>query len=147
MKLSLIILLFPLMVLADPSRESCDFYHELAAEFQCGPKGYLEEFGIPLCEKYLNAESGLHSTQLVEWFREVRFCLQQKLEDERSSFGDCRELKKGALDSHLGCYRETGFCELSWVDRATVLRLTSWRVFTPEVLSLMVRTTKICSPD
>lgn len=128
---------------AEPSRFSCEYYEEVEAEFSCGRKGYLQKFGIPLCKRYLSAEPGL-SPNLVTWLQEVRLCLQLNLENDLTSISNCAELKKAALDSHEGCYKSTGFCDLSLREKLKVMQLTSSRIFNRDVLRLARKLPGLC---
>lgn len=142
-KIFLFILFISTNLQAGPSRFSCEYYEEVESEFSCGRQGYLRKFGIPLCQRYLSAESGL-SPDLVNWLQEVRLCLQVELENNLNNISDCVGLKKIALTSHEGCYRSTGFCNLSFREKLKVLRLTSSMILNRDVLRLARKLPGIC---
>ena len=138
----LILFFLSFSVLAGPSETDCKYYLEIENSYKCGPRGYLLNFGHRLCEKYLRGEP--HSRPAVqEWFPKVRYCLQDFI--SRGTFFDCADLRKQALDSHVGCYKTTGFCELSGKDERQILRMTSGDLFRPSVLSLAIRVKSECA--
>ena len=137
----LLLILISLNAFAGPSETDCRFYLEVEESFKCGPRGYLLNFGHRLCEKYLRAEP--HARSAVQlWFPKVRFCLQDFI--STGTFLNCDDLRKQALDSHVGCYKSTGFCELSGKDERQILRMTGGDVFRPSVLSLAFKVKSAC---
>ncbi|MGZ5279725.1 MAG: hypothetical protein ACXWC9_07285 [Pseudobdellovibrionaceae bacterium] len=100
-----------------PSALNCDFYQQIEDEMQCGPQAYFQRWAGPMCEKYLQSESNLFqslflSSELKAWFPQVRLCLQEEL---ALRFPDlmCKNLDQHAKLSHIECYVQTGYCELS----------------------------------
>ena len=137
----LLLLLISFSALAAPSETDCRYYLEVEKHFKCGPRGYLLNFGHRLCEKYLRSEP--HARPAVQtWFPKVRYCLQDFI--AHGSFTNCSDLKEQALESHIGCYVSTGFCELSGKDERQLLRMTSGDLFRPSVLLLALRIKPEC---
>lgn len=128
---------------AGPSRTDCGYYKQIEEEYKCGPKGYPLKFGYPLCQKYLKSEPNL-SKNLKKWFPKVRHCLQDYIERKHGSIRDCQDLKVKALNSHIGCYKQTGFCELYFSDRLSILNVTSTDIFNGDVVSLAMKVTAEC---
>jgi hypothetical protein len=109
-----------------PSQDSCASYQCLENQKKCGAQSYIKTFGQPQCQKYLNMQPDV-SNSLQIWFRNVRYCLQEKLIDNQKK--SCAELEKIGFDSHIECYLQTGFCDLSWADYTTVFRSVGASLF------------------
>lgn len=101
-----------------PSDQSCEFYTCKEQELACGPKGYWQDFGPPYCEKFLKDEARF-SPQSQIWLQDVRFCLQERVQ-VLSEGTSCLNLHKHAMHSHVSCYVDTGFCELSNMEQMRV---------------------------
>lgn len=101
-----------------PSDHSCEFYACKEQELACGTKGYWQDFGHPYCEKFLRDESRF-SQQSQIWLQDVRLCLQERVQ-VLSEGTSCRNLHKEAMHSHVSCYVDTGFCELSNMEQMRV---------------------------
>ena len=101
------------------SYSSCDYYVCAEQHDPCGPKGYWMGWGHRFCQKFLDKEDQF-SFEAAQWLRENRNCLQARAEEitERSQ---CSGIRKGAMESHVACYVDTGFCELSLSDKASIL--------------------------
>jgi len=101
----------------EPSSLNCDFYQQIETEMQCGPKAYFQKWAGPMCEKYLQSESNpfqslFLSSELKVWFPQVRLCLQEELVVRFPDLS-CKNLDQHAKLSHIECYVQTGYCELS----------------------------------
>lgn len=112
-----------------PSSENCSYYSDLESELSCGPQSYLEKWARPMCEKYLKVQPQL-SQDLQAWFPKVRYCLQQEI-DQYADQLTCRDLDKMAIASHVKCYVETGFCELTEFDKTALMQITSKALLHP----------------
>lgn len=128
---------------AAPSRKNCHYYKQVEKEYRCGPEGYPLMFGHRLCFKYLQTEKKL-SKDIQKWFPKIRYCLQNFIEKQHGAIRDCQDLKRQALDSHIGCYKRTGFCELSFQDRLSILQVTSSDLLNMDVVGLSMRVTAEC---
>lgn len=118
--LSLFLALSPLNANAacPASDSSCDFYICKEQEHPCGPRGYWMEFGQPYCEKFL-LDEGSFSPQSQVWLQDVRLCLQERVADISSEFS-CETIHKEAMHSHVSCYVDTGFCELTYFEKLKI---------------------------
>lgn len=115
----------------EPSTTSCQFYRDLQAQLSCPQSNYLNE-AAELCEKYLKMEPHMNE-EIREFFPGIRFCLQDRL---REQLGPqlCENLTEISVESHVSCYLENGFCDLSnvsklklaWITRDKVLK-SPWR--------------------
>lgn len=137
----LFLLLLSFTAIAGPSETDCHYYLEVEESYKCGPRGYPLNFGHRLCEKYLRAEPEAR-TGVQLWFPKVRFCLQDFIAG--GSFLDCQDLRRQAINSHVDCYKKTGFCELSSKDERQIIRMTAAELFRPSVLSLALRVKSEC---
>jgi len=114
---------------AQPSSESCAYYQSLEKELQCGPEAYLKKWAYPMCKKYLKLEPKL-SAEVQAWFPAVRFCLQNSLALAQSqSQVNCENLDQVAIDSHVDCYVETGYCDLSDEDKSHLSGIMGSTIF------------------
>lgn len=119
--LPLILMLAPLFSAAAercvPNVNSCDFYLCQEQSHHCGPKGYPVGFGHKFCQIYLDTENN-YSQEAHGWLRRVRVCLMQEFEkaDEQNRSRSCDMVKSESFRSHVGCYVDTGFCDLKAYD-------------------------------
>jgi hypothetical protein len=143
MNLLLILFMFSSFA-APPSSRSCDYYYEVERDYKCGEHGYPLDFGHRLCEKYLTAQPNV-SKSLRLWFPKVRYCLQVYLENNRGNFRGCQDLRRKALKSHTTCYEKTGFCDLSFSDKMTILRVTAMDLANLDILRMSFDIQRICS--
>ena len=123
-------------VMARPSAHSCTYYQSLESEMKCGPDAYLANWGGPMCAKYLKHETNfwkslLLTSELKAWFPRVRLCLQQDLEASKSQL-TCDNLTDFAKDSHIRCYVQTGFCELSSISKLQLGKLSAAAVISDD---------------
>lgn len=140
----LILFLFALTIHAAPSKKSCSYYGEVEREYRCGSEGYPVKFGYRLCEKYRVAEPTMPAA-VKTWFPKIRYCLQRYLENQRGSIRDCEDLHRKAINSHIGCYVATGFCDLGFMDQAAILQVTSTDIFNADILALSFRVQAACA--
>ncbi len=102
-----------------PSESDCRFYAALEDQYQCGANGYFQKFALPLCQIYLNSEP-TYSVPGQAFMREVRLCLQEVFTDPPPM--GCAEAKDYAMQSHVDCYKQSGYCDLSWRDTMHLAR-------------------------
>ena len=100
------------------SSRSCEFYTCMENQLACGKKGYFRSFGQPYCKKYLENQSTF-SSAAQNWLEDVRQCLQERLIETSLKYA-CPQIHKAAIQSHIGCYVDTGFCELRYRDQYQV---------------------------
>ena len=97
---------------------SCSFYQCKEKEQSCGASGYWLNFGYRYCQIFLNTEKSFSSPG-QKWLDKVRVCLQTRA-NKISQVQSCQNIRKVALDSHVGCYIDTGFCSLSFKDKSQI---------------------------
>lgn len=93
------------------SDQSCDFYQCMEEQHPCGTKGYWLRFGAPYCKVFLRDQAQF-SWRSQAWLQSVRLCLQERI-GEVSARQTCSGIYSEAMHSHVGCYVDTGFCQLS----------------------------------
>jgi hypothetical protein len=101
-----------------PSDNSCEFYACKEREHACGKKGYWQDFGYPYCEKFLVDEERFSPRSQI-WLQDVRYCLQERVQ-EVSEGTSCKNLHTQAMDSHVSCYVDTGFCDLTYMEQVRI---------------------------
>jgi hypothetical protein len=114
-----------------PSATNCDYYSQIESELQCGTDAYFQKWGGPMCKKYLLYETDplkslLLTDQLKAWFPKVRFCLQNELAQMLEAKNlSCGNLNAQVNRSHVDCYMQTGYCELSVLSKAQLGSLSA----------------------
>lgn len=127
-----------------PNSENCDYYYEVENQYNCGKKGYPLKFGFRMCELYKKAEPKMPE-RVKEWFPKVRLCLQQFIHDNQFfSEKSCKDLRKAALNSHVKCYEDTGYCQLSFSDKLKIIEVTSTNMFSTSILSMAFKVESSC---
>ncbi|MBK9323521.1 MAG: hypothetical protein IPM97_11370 [Bdellovibrionaceae bacterium] len=111
----------------EPSATSCQFYRDLQSEYACPQSNYLQEAEL-LCEKYLKMEPELNE-EIQGFFPGIRFCLQDRLREKLGS-QFCANLHEISIESHVSCYTENGFCDLSLRSKFILAWITWKKVFT-----------------
>ncbi len=107
----------------EPQQDSCSFYLCMEAEHQCGMKGYFLAYGYRYCHQTIQEKkTEKFSDEGLEWLDKTRLCLQQKI-DELPDENQCATIKKLAVDQHIDCYYDNGFCELARKDKGVLYRL------------------------
>jgi hypothetical protein len=115
-----------------PSANNCEYYRCMERNRSCGSKGYWQDFAIPYCQKFVD-DNAKFNTESQRWLRDVRECLQVRL-DEVSANSSCNQIKDNAMDSHVGCYVDTGFCSLAAADQIKIMwylkgAIRDWRTW------------------
>lgn len=122
----------------EASSKNCDLYSKLENEMRCGPQAYFQKWGQPMCEKYIRSEEApiqslFLSHELKVWFPQVRLCLQQYLVRELDAL-TCQNLDQHAKQSHVECYVQTGYCDLSAVAKLQLAGMSANAFFLDPVL-------------
>lgn len=145
-------LLFPVLALATPpaSSLSCDYYPQIEQELRCGPQSYFQKWGDPMCRTYLQYESNpikslFLTAELKQWFPQVRLCLQAYLSSQTDL--NCANLDHHANRSHIECYVQTGYCELSNLSKVQLASISAKAVALDPLLwqQSALAITKICA--
>ncbi len=118
--LALLFIILPILSHANcsASADSCEFYRCMEREQSCGKHGYWREFGYPYCQKFLTTQDRFSLTS-QRWLTDVRECLQQRV-GESVEHTSCSSTYRIAMDSHISCYVDTGFCELSFPEQLKI---------------------------
>lgn len=99
----------------------------------CGADGYWLKFGAHYCQKFLDKEKTFSSVG-QRWLQMVRQCLQERADDVSRQVS-CSRIEREAMDSHISCYIDTGFCNLPkrdmlkvyWHIKSTLNSALAWR--------------------
>ena len=117
-----------------PKAHSCDYYACAENQNPCGSSGYILNFGARNCPKYLTAEREL-SKALRKMMPKVRLCLQEELEaivsDTPHDKNFCSAIEIAAFQSHVPCYLESGYCDLTTFEQWKILQLTGFSILHP----------------
>lgn len=140
------LLLSPFMSFAQncvPNVDSCGFYLCEEKIHQCGPHGYPIGFGFKFCQIFLNSEQN-YSQPAHEWLRRVRVCLMNDFERPNDT-RNCGQIKSDSFGSHVGCYVQTGFCELNAFDKMQIFWAMRASAVHPEIYSDADGVLKACA--
>ena len=114
-----------------PSAHSCDFYSCMEDKNPCGKDGYWLSFGSYYCHSFL-VDEPTFSAELQTWLQSVRLCLQQDLTRPEATAMSCGQIKRYAVEGHVGCYERTRFCDLRAEDKFWVYWYLRSSALTPE---------------
>jgi hypothetical protein len=104
--------------IGEPGVAACTYYACRDEIAQCGPTGYYLGFGEKYCERFLVDLSPKMSPAGQQFLVAARDCLMQYLEKSVPTTTSCSDVKSEALQSHVRCYTDYGFCSLPLSDRA-----------------------------
>lgn len=124
-----------------PTNDSCNYYLCKASQLRCTDNDYPIRFGYRLCQRYLDDQAEA-PRRLTAWLPKVRLCLQQKFEQLKVS--SCSNIEDAAFSTHVDCYVQTGFCDLSNSDRGWLIYETSWDMLYSESLRTAFAVNKAC---
>lgn len=98
---------------------ACDYYdcREAESVSQCGDDGYYVAFGAKNCRTLTQLTGPSLSRKGQRWLAATRQCLLEYVESEISLDADCETIMQKAMDSHVDCYVDSGFCEMSVFDK------------------------------
>ena len=130
-----------LMVLPAQGEDTCSRYYELDSKLQCGSNGYLQQFAIPYCEEYLERSSEF-SSRSQEILQNIRQCLQNELVIKENL--SCSNIAKIGVQSHYGCYLQSGFCDMEPKDQMLVIWIAREQVFNWPVFDVFLRVQRAC---
>lgn len=113
---------------------SCDFYQCLESISPCGDHGYAIHFGYKFCTKSENQlMQNMPDDQGRRWVLDTMKCLQQALSDQLDeSEISCQKIKKTGYATHLGCYIQSGYCDLPKQDRSEIIKLLKFQLLKPQ---------------
>jgi len=105
----------------------CEFYLQVDQTLGCSAdptdhQKYLVNYGYRLCKKYSEHQLSW-DYPLQTFITRVAPCLQNKVAELMTTEITCTALGQKAFASHSACYRESGFCELSFSDKMKVFKV------------------------
>jgi len=103
--------------IADASCGGCQFYACREATSACGAHGYYLGFAVKYCERFLGTLSPRMSPAGRRFLADARNCLMRYVDQQVAPTATCSDVKRRALDSHVACYHDNGFCALSLSDK------------------------------
>jgi hypothetical protein len=103
--------------------DDCEYYSCVAQAKHCSDSSYPISFGKRYCLRYVEDSANL-SKYGQEWLQNVRKCLIKDMTTFEDTLS-CSQLRGRAFKGHVTCYVESGFCHLSWKDKARVVK-TIW---------------------
>jgi hypothetical protein len=103
--------------IADASCGGCQFYACREAESPCGPDGYYLGFAVKYCERFLGTLAPRMSPAGQRFLADARDCLMRYVDENIAPTDACSDVKRRALDSHVACYHDNGFCALPLSDK------------------------------
>lgn len=121
---------------------SCMYYQCLTESYQCEGGNYFRQFGRPYCQKF--SEEASTYTEIGQGFiAHVRQCLQEKMERD-AQWLNCHTARKLALQHHVECYLEAGYCHLPMVDKQNIANTAYKEFFWPDFAATGVRLNASC---
>lgn len=133
--------------LADSSCEKylddCQYYSCIEETKHCGKKGYLLDFGNKYCHKFVSKAEKL-SLQGQLWMTEVKTCLIHQLDNLDSGLS-CRKYKKAAVDQHVPCYIDSGYCQLSTHDKKAIINIIRGSLWKPSLFNAGIQVLRHCA--
>ncbi|KYG62436.1 hypothetical protein AZI86_16520 [Bdellovibrio bacteriovorus] len=125
------------------SSTSCEFYSCMEQKTQCGDSGYWKKLGLYYCQKFLFHESDF-SPASQKWLQDSRLCLQKRSQHLASAGLTCDQMREEALDTHVGCYVDTGFCKLNLQDKNKIYWRLSSAMAYPAIWKQVFKVSQIC---
>ena len=123
----------------------CGYYKCVQDEIRCSDSDYLSGFAIPYCYKY-QADQKNYSDRGQIFLSKVRYCLQVKIEDfTNENQYACKDLREYAIHSHIGCYLNSGFCELSMAEKMRIVLTAKSDLIHGDVRKAGLETMKLCN--
>lgn len=104
-----------------PEANSCDFYLCKEMNDPCGNRGYWLAYGYKYCRIFLTQTQHFPEAS-KDWMLKTRLCLQQSINHDTRELS-CAADREAAMDSHVHCYIDSGFCDLSIKERAAIIWL------------------------
>lgn len=120
----------------------CDFYKDKSKELGCSADNYLTVFGEKYCREFVELE-GNFSPSGKKTFAHIRSCL---IEELKAAPGlACTNAREIAEQSHVKCYRGSGYCDLPSGDKWTVFK-TIWKeLFDPGFRGVVSQINEDCA--
>ena len=90
---------------------------EAQAANACGEDGYYLGYALKYCERFLSSLRPRMSPAGQRFLDGARNCLMDFVESDLPYDLACSDVKSRALASHVACYHDYGFCNLSLHDQ------------------------------
>jgi hypothetical protein len=120
----------------------CEFYACMEEEYKCGRAGYPTGFGGKYCLGFSSIEKDF-SEEGKLWIEKTRACLMQKIL-QAPDYNNCQELREKSFTDHVPCYVESGFCQLSFMDKLKITNLIKKELFKFETIKTGFETLRKC---
>lgn len=136
---------------SQPAPRTCTFYEGCMEEVHpCGSKGYALDYGAYFCEQFktklggIGAKLGKH--KLENWMWATSLCLQLEMgKILPASDLSCEELQSKAIEQHVKCYTDSGFCDLCITDLPFIVNVIGLKgMFAQGALKQMVDQLSTC---
>lgn len=116
-------------------KKSCLSYELIDQQLQCGSESYLQQFAIPYCQKYLDKHETF-SSEAQGILARIRSCLQTEMVGFYNHGLNCENIESFGVESHEGCYLNSGFCEMNEMDRLKVMWIAKTEVLNFNVMTM-----------
>jgi hypothetical protein len=123
-------------------QSECAYYCQAGEGLGCDPSNYLFSFGHKYCALYLENEK-IFSAQGQASLQKIRPCLIDFLKSHERDL-TCANVGSMAVESHVACYVENGFCELPWSDKLRVVKIAGFETVDASSLDLFEELIKAC---
>jgi hypothetical protein len=124
---------------------SCDYYLCREAVQPCGETGYFKAFGHKYCESFMSETLQELSPQGARWMPVIAQCLQEEADFTIDTTTSCEQVEVLAINTHPGCYKKTGFCELPLEDKMKIGEHVFKELAKPKMFEAMLKIEKDCT--
>ena len=122
----------------------CEFYKDKSQELNCNNENYLMSFGYKYCRLFFYPPNQV-SQNAINVFEHIRPCLINDLQNYKNL--TCENTKSVAFQSHINCYVDNGFCELSEHDKGIIYNSALSAGLNSFAIRLAARITETCSTE
>lgn len=122
---------------------TCTSYEYIDDHLRCGYQSYLQQFAIPYCNRYLQ-KNDIFSEKAQLILADIRSCLQTELLAHDHTDLTCENIEDIGVESHYGCYLQSGFCELEELDKVKVMWIARRQVLNIKVMSVFTKVMSVC---
>jgi hypothetical protein len=121
--------------------DSCAFYWYKSLAMGCSLNDYLVGFGYKYCKQF--EKTGPQFTQAGQKnLARIRKCLIHAVQGNEQV--TCSNVKSIALESHVNCYLENGFCDMSKADKEKIIRVVGRELLDPAFAAIAFRIQSHC---
>lgn len=119
----------------------CDYYPALQAEMSCEPDSYLIQFGEHYCRQFDKVREAFSADGLAA-VEEIKVCLQTAIESTPDV--TCDNVKQISVDSHIQCYEQARFCEMSASDKSVLAKVVLPSITDPTLFRAIRKILRSC---